>query len=133
MSKQVKRGIVSKSNRLGRNGQRGISTYQLYRIVFVPQKGIFTKNDAIIISRALGNKVNRNFTADGHVPDIINHEQFGFSSFSRSKEKLAKVLESLKGSGRLSKSYDCTIITEKQYGKGCIPTAKQRAEMVTIH
>ena len=82
---------------------------------------------------------------------MSNHGQYGFVIASPRKEKQLAVLESVKG--KLSKNYDCYIITDKQFGKCrlfskrvitnsgnvkfknsiemCI-TAKQRAEMVTI-
>lgn len=112
-----KRGIASKSNPAGKHGRIFPSGYQIFWVAVFPQKGIITKKDADIISKVAGCQMSNN----GH---------YGFVIASPSKEKQLAVLESVKG--KLSKNYDCYIITDKQFGKGGKPTAKQRAEMVTI-
>ena len=135
---RIKRGIASKSNPVGKHGSLLPSGYQIFWVVAFPQKGIITKKDADIISKVSGCQ-------------ILNEGQYGFVIASPSKEKQLAVLESVKG--KLSKNYDCYIITDKQFGKCrlrserivtsggnvkfnnsiemCI-TSKQRAEMVTI-
>ena len=133
-----KRGIASKSNPAGKHGTLMTSGYRIYWIVIIPQKGIITQKDAAIFSKYSGITMS-------------NCKQYGFVIARPSKEKQLAILESVKG--KLSKHYDCYIITDVQFGKcrfetkrvmtnsGNIKfvnslelcaTSKQRAEKITV-
>ena len=133
-----KRGIASKSNPAGKHGTLMPSGHQIFWVAVFPQNGIITKKDASIFSKFAG-------------IEMSNHEQYGFIIASPSREKQLAVLESVKG--KLSKPYDCIIITDRQFGKCRIETkriitnsgnikfvntidlcatSKQRAEMITV-
>ena len=133
-----RRGIASKSNPAGKHGSLMQSGYKIFWVAVFPQKGIVTKKDAQVFEK---------FAKLG----FINHTQFGFLFARNDKEKQLAVLESVKG--KLSKRYDCYIITDVQFGKcrhetkrvmtnsGNIKfvnslelcaTSKQRAEKITV-
>lgn len=130
MSKQVKRGIASNSNPFGKHGNSMCSGYQIYWGIITASKGVATVQDVKTIN-ATAKKLFGTSLGEAR-RDICHPEKIKVLPV-RDKSKFETLFENLSKSGKLSKSYECVIITDKQFGKGCIPTAKQRAEMVTIH
>lgn len=128
MSKQVKRSIASKSNPFGKHGESMCSGYQIFWGIITASKGIATLKDIEIINAAARKVLG--FGGENAHRDTWNPEKIKVLPV-RDKSKMSALFATLSESGKLSKSYECVIITDKQFGK-CIPTAKQRAEMVTI-
>lgn len=130
MSKQVKRSIASKSNPFGKHGNSMCSGYQIYWGIITASKGIATVQDVKTINATAKKLFGTSLVEASR---NIWHPEKIMVLPVRDKSKIETLFENLSKSGKLSKSYDCVIITDKQFGKGSIPTAKQRTNMVTIH
>ena len=126
---RTKRGIASKSNPAGKHGNPMCSGFQIFWGIVTASKGIATLTDIKVINAA-AKKVFGYGSENAH-RDIWNPTKIKVLPV-RDKAKMLALFEALKKSGKLSKSYECVIITDRQFGKGGKPTTKQRAEMVTI-